>query len=384
MIADSGAPYRRILTHGFVVDGNGRKISKSDGKPQTADSYVKKYGADVLRLWVCSEDFRRDIPLSDEILEQVVRSYRTLRNTLKFQLGNLHDFNIESDKIPFEDLDPIDKWVLCKTSDLIKEVTEHFDAYELHQSVQVINRFCSGVLSSTYHDVIKDRLYTLHPDDPKRRSTQNAINIIFESLVKLIGPLTPFTADEAWSFLHSGEQHSPKPLLLESWPEDNKEWVKSSDVLDVQILLDLKYSSVTDVLEGLRASKEIGQSLDAELEFKLPDNDKHAEALSNESIDLAELFVVSNVVLSKNQNLSAIEITARHAPGVRCPRSWRWVPKLVEIEPWEKFHLVVPMYLPSLAESLTFEILEIMTKKKTSTSTKATRAKKTVTPKSKR
>ena len=187
MTSYGSAPYKRILTHGFVVDGDGRKISKSDGKPQTADSYVTKYGADVLRLWVCSEDFRRDIPLSEEILDQVVRSYRTLRNTIRFQLGNLSDFNETDHCLPLDKLDMIDKWALSKTADLATELTEALESYELHRAVQLINRFCSGVLSSTYHDIIKDRLYTLHRDDSKRRSTQTAI---FKIFLKLLSPLS--------------------------------------------------------------------------------------------------------------------------------------------------------------------------------------------------
>ena len=134
MTSYESAPYKRILTHGFVVDGDGRKISKSDGKPQTADSYVTKYGADVLRLWVCSEDFRRDIPLSEEILDQVVRSYRTLRNTIRFQLGNISDFNFDEHSMPLEELDMIDRWALSKTAELIDQLTDSMESYELHRA----------------------------------------------------------------------------------------------------------------------------------------------------------------------------------------------------------------------------------------------------------
>ena len=129
MVSAKAPPYRRILTHGFVVNGEGKKISKSDGKPQTADSYVTKYGADVLRLWVCSEDFRRDIPLSDEILDQAVRAYRTLRNTIRFQLGALHDFSDDENAVPIDNMSPVDLWALSKTNDLINEVTSFCDKY---------------------------------------------------------------------------------------------------------------------------------------------------------------------------------------------------------------------------------------------------------------
>lgn len=334
MISFGQAPYKRILTHGFVVDGDGRKISKSDGKPQTADSYVQKYGADVLRLWVCSEDFRRDIPLSDEILGQVVRSYRTLRNTLKFQLGTLHDFEAPKHSVKEEDLDLIDLWALHKTGELLSEVGECFESYEIHRAVQIINRFCSGILSSTYHDLIKDRLYTLHFDDPKRRSSQTAIHKIFSTLVRVIGPLTPFTADEAWSYFQSGQELSDDSLLLQDWPEPSDSLTAGNAVSDAQSILNLKDSLVNERLEQLREEKKIGQSLDAEIEIRFPQNDPLAPVLRRREEDLAEFFIVSKVKLVEDDGLSEIAVVARHAAGVRCPRSWRWVPELVSAEPW--------------------------------------------------
>ena len=338
MVSYGRAPYKRILTHGFVVDGEGRKISKSDGKPQTADSYVQKYGADVLRLWVCSEDFRRDIPLSDEILDQVVRSYRTLRNTLKFQLGTLHDFDSERDSIPVEKLDLIDIWALNKTNKLVEEVTDSLENYEIHRTVQLINRYCSGVLSSTYHDIIKDRLYTLHSNDLKRRSTQTTIDQIFRKLVRLIGPLTPFTSDEAWSFYTTGSDFSESPIILEGWP-DHEMSLDFEMVSEAQSILDFKESNINESLEKLRKDKQIGQSLDAEIEIRFSTKDPIAKILKKYSDELAELFIVSKVILIEDDGLENAIVLARHASGVRCPRSWRWVPELVNVEPWGKVSL---------------------------------------------
>jgi len=334
MIAFEQAPYKRVLTHGFVVDGNGRKISKSDGKPQTADSYVKKYGADVLRIWVCSEDFRRDIPLSDEILGQVVRSYRTLRNSIKFQLGNLHDFTFSEDAIPVQQLTIIDRWALGQTNSLIKEVTEAFEKYEFHRGVQAINKFCSNVLSSTYHDIIKDRLYTLHPSDSKRRSTQTALHLIFESLIRILGPMAPFTADEAWSFHHSGKDITADFLALQAWPKVTAEWDEGKELSDAQTILDFKDLKVNDSLESLRTRKEIGQSLEAEIEIKIPLSESLLTLFRHREEDLAEMFIVSNVLIVEVSEDEELQVISRHASGQRCPRSWRWVPKLVSIEPW--------------------------------------------------
>ena len=334
MVAFGNAPYRRVVTHGFVVDGNGRKISKSDGKPQTADSYIKKYGADVLRIWVCSEDFRRDIPLSDEILGQVVRSYRTLRNSIKFQLGNLHDFSFHQDAVKIEELTIIDRWALEQTNSLIKEVTEAFEKYEFHGGVQAINRFCSNVLSSTYHDIIKDRLYTLHSTDPKRRSTQTALHLIFESLIRILGPMAPFTADEAWSYHKAGQDLSDDALALQNWPVLQKEWSVGNEISDAQAILDFKELMINESLETLRSRKEIGQSLEAEIEIKIPSNHSLLPQFLARKDDLAEIFIVSNVSITEVADNEELQVIARHATGHRCPRSWRWVPELVSVEPW--------------------------------------------------
>jgi len=229
----------------------------------------------------------------------------------------------------------IDRWAIGKTNDLIREVTESCDNYEFHRAIQSINRFCSGVLSATYHDVIKDRLYTLHTDDPLRRSTQSAIFLIFESLTKLIGPFMPYIADEAWAFAISGEELGGDFLALQDWPEPIELPQGDLCVQDVDQLLELKDSKVNEVLEALRVKKEIGQSLDAEVEMQIIDGSPLSETIRRRSPDeLAELFIVSKVTLVDGQVSESDQVFARHASGVRCPRSWRWVPELVKVEPW--------------------------------------------------
>ena len=334
VVSRNSPPYRRILTHGFVVNGEGKKISKSDGKPQTADSYVTKYGADVLRMWVCSEDFRRDIPLSDEILDQAVRAYRTLRNTIRFQLGALHDFSESDNLVSVDEMSPVDIWALSKTNALIEEVTNFCEKYEFHRAIQSVNRFCSGVLSSTYHDIIKDRLYTLGVNDSLRRSTQSALHLIVQSLIKLVGPFTPYIADEAWSFLQSGQEYSDHILCLQEWPSPLNLGKNTQSINDVQSLLELKESQVNEELERLRVKKEIGQSLDAEVEIQVSEKSPIFSVLERFSPEqLSELFIVSctsyTVTSSEND-----QVLARHASGVKCPRSWRWVPELIQVEPW--------------------------------------------------
>ena len=333
MIADGRLPYENLLTHGFVVDGDGRKISKSDGKPQTAESYIKRFGADVVRLWVCSEDFRNDIPLSEEIFQQVTQIYRSLRNTLRFQLGNLSDFDLERDGVPLAELSPLDQWALSETAKMLKEITIAYEANEFHKAVQIITRFCGNVLSATYHDVLKDRLYTLASDDPARKSSQQAIEIIFGVLVRVTGPILPFTADEAWAHHLAGVDFIEEALCFQSWPEVNEDWYSEKVVSEIQAILDFKADVLNEKLEELRARKEIGQSLDAEVEIKGPDSDELLTIFRKREQELAELFIVSNVILVDDADAS-FSVDVRHASGVRCPRSWRWVPELVEVGSW--------------------------------------------------
>ena len=223
---------------------------------------------------------------------------------------------------------------LSKTSELIDQLTDAMESYELHRAVQLINRFCSGVLSSTYHDIIKDRLYTLHASDAKRRSTQTAIYKIFESFVNLIGPILPFTADEAWSFYQIDEKIGNHFLALQAWPKSVESWKSGQEIEDANILLDLKESKINEVLETLRSSKEIGQSLEAELIIKCPVDDSLHDILIRRKESLAELFIVSSVIIESSSEMEDVHIYAHHAPGVRCPRSWRWVPELVEVDNW--------------------------------------------------
>ena len=333
MIADGQPPYKQVLTHGFIVGGDGKKISKSDGKPNTADSYVNRFGADVLRLWICSEDFRGDIPVSEEILKQVSQAYRNLRNTLRFQIGNLHDFNPATDTVAHADLHALDKWALARTAELLDEVTEAYENSEFHKVYQAVTRFVSVTLSSLYHDILKDRLYTLAPNDPLRRSSQTVLREIFLVLIKVLSPILPFTTDEAWAYLQNDEDFCDDPLALADWPEMPASYKDDSSAADITKILDFKAASVNDKLEAIREKKEIGQSLDAEVKIAAKPDSEIAKILQKHEASLEELFIVSSVVLEEGDSEDP-EVSAAHAPGVRCPRSWRWVSELVPTENW--------------------------------------------------
>ncbi len=208
VIAYGGAPYKAVLTHGFIVDEEQKKISKSSTyqKPQTSDAYIADYGADVIRLWIASQDFRDDIPISKEILSHVGETYRLVRNTLRFQLANLFDFQAARDAVPAEKLDLIDRWALQQAAELARVCAAAYDAYEFHRVYQHCNQFCAVTLSATYHDILKDRLYTLGTHHPLRRSSQTAIHAIFGVLAGILAPIIPFTTVEAWSFAGSGTE----------------------------------------------------------------------------------------------------------------------------------------------------------------------------------
>ena len=263
IVANDAPPYKKVITHGFVVDEQKKKISKSEGKPQTADIYIAKYGADIIRLWIASEDYRNDIPISDNILKQVVQTYRTLRNTLRFQLGNLYDFDAEKNSIPFNELTLLDKWALHKTNDLIATTSLAYENYEFHKVYQVINRFSAVTLSAIYHNILKDRLYTYAPDWKERRSSQTAIYKIFHTFIRLLAPILTFTADEAFAHSQDNKDLANNPIHLESFPTINPDWNQPDAAQSADLILTVR-DKVNEQLEAARQNKTLGQSLDAE------------------------------------------------------------------------------------------------------------------------
>lgn len=324
------APYKEVLTHGFIVRGDGTKISKSDtgGKPQTSDAYIQRYGADVIRLWIASQDYRNDIPVSDDIIKRIVDSYRLVRNTLRFQLSNLYDFDPINDAIPIEDLDPIDRWALHKTAELIEPVTLAYDSYEFHRVYQLVNQCFSVTLSAMYHDMLKDRLYTLAPDSRLRRSSQTAIYHIFQTISRLLAPLVPFTTDEAWSYFNSGQEYSQKSIHLEDWPQAPESWKWQENIEEFENVLKFR-NTVNELLEKARQAKEIGKSLDAVVTITGSTDDPTYRTLTKFESKLPEIFITSQVSLEPTENES-VSVSIRPASGDRCPRCWRTVQQLVE------------------------------------------------------
>ncbi len=331
VIAFGGAPYKAVLTHGFIVDKARQKISKSSTyqKPQTSDAYVAQHGADVIRLWIASQDFRDDIPVDDEILKNVGEAYRLFRNTFRYQLSNLFDFDAARDAVPVEKMDALDRWALHRTAALIAECTAAYDAYEFHRVYQLCNQFCAVTLSATYHDVLKDRLYTLGTAHPLRRSSQTAIHGIFHTLVRLLAPVLTFTCDEAFSYASSNSEYSDASIHLEDWPVAPAAWTDANLEADFAALLKVR-AQVNEAIEPLRAAGKLGKSLDASVTLAPAAGDPLAAVLATHRDFLPELFIVSHVELAP-AGAAAFAVTVRPCAElgyVRCPRCWRWVPAL--------------------------------------------------------
>jgi isoleucyl-tRNA synthetase len=334
VIAFGGAPYKAVLTHGFIVDKNRQKISKSSTyqKPQTAEAYIKDHGADVIRLWIASQDFRDDIPVDEEILKNVGEAYRLFRNTFRFQLSNLFDFDAARHAVPHAQLDALDRWALHQTARLLAECTAAYDAFEFHRVYQLCNQFCAVTLSATYHDILKDRLYTLGAAHPLRRSSQTAIHAIFRTLVRILAPVLTFTADEAWSYATTGKEYSDDSVHLQDWPVAPAEWTDATLDTEFAHLLQVR-RQVTEAVEPRRAAGEIGKSLDAVLELAGTGTDDAFQALRRHKASLPEFFIVSQVTLADSADGTAVRIGVQTAAATghhRCPRCWRWVPALAQ------------------------------------------------------
>ncbi len=335
IIAFNEAPYKAVLTHGFIVGEDGKKISKSGQyeKPPTSDNFIAQYGADVIRFWIASQDFTQDITLSEKILNNAAEGYRNLRNTLRYQLSTLWDFNPATDALPYAQLDTLDRWALHQTAKLLAEATAAYDAYEYHRVIQAVSSFCATTLSAVYHDILKDRLYTLGTANPLRRSSQTAIHHIFGVLVKILAPVLTFTADEAWSFATAKTEYAADSIHLQDWPVADAAWTNAEVEADIAALLKVR-SKVNETIEPLRAAGKLGKSLDATVTLSVVSADPLLKILEKHRDFLAELFIVSHVTIQEGTN-PTFEVSVRHGEelgSARCPRCWRWVPSLETTE----------------------------------------------------
>ena len=325
LAGNGAAPFKTVLTHGFMVDADREKISKSKQgayeKPQTAEAYVKKWGADVVRLWVASQDFRNDIVVSEERVNKVGETYRAIRNALRYQLSNLCDFDPSSHTVREDELTGLDRWILAEFSKLEQEVIEAYDKFEFHVVYQKVSQFVAVELSSIYHNVIKDRLYTDAANSPRRRSTQTALLRLVTGLCQMLSPILAFTADEAWEFVPGKSLNS----VHESNWNTTVFKIDKNEVSDWKFFFEIR-PTVLPGLEGLRQNKLIGKSLEAKV-TATGDEDSLAPIVKWRN-DFKELLGVSDfVILSGGERGKAgIQFGFSRVDSERqkCERCWHW------------------------------------------------------------
>jgi isoleucyl-tRNA synthetase len=314
------APYRMVATSGWTLDEQGRAFSKSLGNGVDPVDVAKRLGAEIVRLWVASVDFREDVAASENLMQRVSDNYRKLRNTLRFLLGNIHDFDPAKDAVAFAAMEPLDQYILARTAELDAKIRSAYDDFEFHRAYHALNEFVNTDLSALYLDVLKDRLYTFAPNAPARRSAQTALWRIAEALTRLIAPILSFTADEVWGYLPkvAGRESSVHLALF----PDLADIVPGSEAgleKDWEQLLGVR-SEVLAKLEVLRAEKVIGKSLEAVVRLSA-DSDG---LLRKYAIALPELFNVSEVELA-GPSTSDGAVSVRRSDKPKCERCWRYV-----------------------------------------------------------
>ncbi len=311
------APYRTVLTHGMILDMERRKMSKSMGNGISPQEVIQQYGADVLRLWVASADYQSDITISREILKQMSEAYRKIRNTARYILGNLNDFDPNKDFVSPDDFLPIDKWAMIKLNDLIATVIDAYDKYEFHQVYHSIHKFCVVDMSNFYLDVLKDRLYTEKADSKERRAAQTVMYHILESLTLMLAPILAYTSDEIWRFMPHAADADPENVLFNDMPgrfelevEDGFEaaWDRIHDLRD----------TVKKSLEVIIKDKTVKSSLETCVTLKASGDEY--EFIKSILPELKTVFIVSDVKLVENSG--ELEVEVAKAEGDKCERCW--------------------------------------------------------------
>ena len=319
------APYKRILTHGFTMDGQGRKMSKSLGNTILPKDITEKYGADILRLWVSSVDYREDVRISENILQQMSDAYRRIRNTARFLMGNLNNFDYANDKVDYKDMFEIDKWAMHKLEELKEKTTEYYDKYEFYSLFQEITYFCSMEMSSFYLDIVKDRLYCEGTTSIERRSALTVLTEVLKVLVRIISPVLSFTADEIWERIPEALKEE-ESVHLSKWIEANPEYLNEELAKKWDKIARLR-REVNKKLEAERQTGLIGHSLDARVLLNIA-NDEYSFIKDYTENEVSDLFIVSQVKFV-NDNLAeseieGISISVEKASGEKCERCWKY------------------------------------------------------------
>ena len=312
-----GAPFKECLTHGWTVDGEGKAMHKSLGNGMDPAEIFEKYGADLLRLWAGSSDYHVDVRCSDEIFKQLSQNYLKFRNTCKFCLDNLVNFD-PNDLVKPEEMLPLDKWAVTRLNDLITKVFAWYDNYEFHSVSHAINDFCVVELSSFYFDILKDRLYCDEADGPERRSAQTALFLILDAMTRMFAPILAFTCDEVWLAMPHRAEDDGRNVLFNEMVQPYTQYALSQEEMENWGRIASLRSAVNGALEQARADRIIGKSLEAAVSLTVPQEDAFLTRMSEEA--LADLFIVSQVSLTVGDEVS---VRVKAAAGVKCGRCWK-------------------------------------------------------------
>jgi isoleucyl-tRNA synthetase len=321
------APYEAVLTHGFVVDAEGRKMSKSIGNVISPSEVIEKYGAEILRLWVSASDYREDIRISDNILKQLTDAYRRIRNTSRFMMGNLFDFEPDKGSVAYQSMPELDRFALHQLQLLIEKGRKAYEAYEFHVIYHALYNYCTLDLSAFYLDILKDRLYTSAPQSEERRSAQTVLHMILDAIARLMAPILPFTSDEIWQFMPARDGKKPN-IHLTLLPEANGEFKDDALAHRWEFFLKVR-GEVTKALEAARAKKLIGHPLDASVTISA--KGEAFERLEPFAADLRSLLIVSQASLVEEEILESafhsedvddLLVGVAAAPGDKCERCW--------------------------------------------------------------
>ncbi len=331
------APYRSVLTHGFVVDAAGKKMSKSIGNIVAPKEVIQKYGAEILRLWVSAADYRDDIRISENILQQLSDAYRRIRNTCRFILGNISDFNPDTDAVNYTDMLDIDRYALHSIQSLLARTLRAYETYDFHVIYHALHNFCAVDLSAFYLDILKDRLYTSPAASHERRSAQTVLFHLLDTLVRIMAPVLSFTAEEVWKFMpvYEGKEES---VHLAAFPEIKRAWQDDTLAATWNIIKSVR-GEVTKAIEVARVNKLVGHSLDAAITISAGAD--IFQKISGYSDDLRFIFIVSSAAIVQektpagawnSEEIEGLSVLVAAASGGKCPRCWIHDPGVVEGE----------------------------------------------------
>jgi len=327
-IATKGiSPYKSVLTHGFVMDGEGKKMSKSIGNVVTPQEVINVYGADILRLWAASVDYRNDTKIGDNIIKQLVEIFKKTRNTARFLLGNLFDFDPAVDYVEYKDLKALDKFALHKLNQLIEQVTEAFENYEFYKYFQSLQNFAAVELSALYLDIVKDRLYTAGKKSLSRRACQTVLYEISQALIRLLVPEMPHQAEDIWQSVPEAQREGLMSILLADWPKAKSEWNNVQLEDDFTKILKAR-EVVTRAIEPLRAEKQVGSSLEVAVYVKAVES----EVLKANENELANIFITSQAYITEEKPTDVLNeyteegytVWVTKAEGEKCERCWKY------------------------------------------------------------